>query len=253
MDCTANLCWDLSASKSKDFIDKRDSRCRLTALFLISVPLAISQSFTAGGAGLALSLFFLLFSGIHYSSAFRHLLNANLFILLIWLATPFTTPGRELFHYGIINVSMEGCRVAALVTLKSNAIIIMFMALASNIPIPETGWALQQLKVPEKLCLIMVFSYRHIFVIGKEYNRLATAARVRGFKPSTNLRTYRTYAYLAAMTIIRSWNRAEKTRQAMALRGFNNRFFILGDRSIKVTDWLFLTTSFLLSTTFFIL
>jgi len=253
LDCTVKVVDGFATSVEKKLLGKRDGRVKLAGLLVMSVSLAISQSFVASGTGLAIAICFLMFSGIPLDTALRNLGRANFFILLIWLVTPFTTPGRELFALGPLHITLEGCEISSLVTIKSNAIIIMSMALVGNMPVPEAGRALQRLRVPEKLCLILVFAYRHIFIMAREYNRLATAAKVRCFNPGTNLRTYRTYAYLAAMTIARSWNRAEKIRQAMSLRGFENRFFILEEKSLDMGDWLFALLSFMLAMLFFLL
>ena len=53
------------------------------------------------------------------------------------------------------------------------------------------------------------------------------AARLRCFKATTNLHTYRTTGYLFGMTLIKSHHRAQRVKQAMALRGFQGQFHTL--------------------------
>ena len=77
------------------------------------------------------------------------------------------------------------------------------------------------------LCLLLLFSYRYIFVIHQEYLRLVRAARLRCFKATTNLHTYRTTGYLFGMTLIKSHHRAQRVKQAMVLRGFQGQFHTL--------------------------
>ncbi|MCK5544055.1 MAG: cobalt ECF transporter T component CbiQ, partial [Desulfobulbaceae bacterium] len=93
---------------------------------------------------------------------------------------------------------------------------------------------------PPKLCFLILFLYRYIFVISAEYNRLARAARIRCFKPRTNLHTYKTYAHLFAMTLVKSWNRSQRVREAMLLRGFNGRFYPMRERTMTGHDRIFL-------------
>ena len=90
--------------------------------------------------------------------------------------------------------------------------------------------------MPTKLCLLLLFSYRYIFVIHQEYLRLVRAARLRCFKAGTNLHTYRTTGYLFGMTLVKSHHRAHRVRQAMVLRGFQGQFHSLYDSSVGKTE-----------------
>jgi cobalt/nickel transport system permease protein len=83
------------------------------------------------------------------------------------------------------------------------------------------------LRLPDKLCHLLLFTYRYIYVFEQEFRRLVQAMKIRGFRPRTNLHTYRSYAYLAAMLLVRSFDRAERVFQAMLCRGFNGTFYSL--------------------------
>ena len=61
----------------------------------------------------------------------------------------------------------------------------------------------------------------------EEYDRLIRAAKIRGFRPGTNIHTYKTYAYLIGMLFVRASDRANRVHQAMKCRGFNGRFYTL--------------------------
>jgi cobalt/nickel transport system permease protein len=71
-----------------------------------------------------------------------------------------------------------------------------------------------------------------------EYQRIMKAVRVRGFRPGTNLHTYRTYGYILGMLFVRSYDRAERIRAAMLCRGFSGRFYDLSTFVFKPADWL---------------
>ncbi len=98
------------------------------------------------------------------------------------------------------------------------------LSLAATIPAPALGRALTALRVPAKFSFLFVFTYRYLHVIAEEYGRLVTAARLRGFVPATNRHTYRTYAALVAMVLVKSHDRAQRVYQAMLLRGFAGTF-----------------------------
>jgi len=56
---------------------------------------------------------------------------------------------------------------------------------------------------------------------------LTNSLKIRGFKPSTNLFTYKTYAYLVGILIIKSYDRATRVIKAMLCRGFDGTFYTL--------------------------
>ena len=70
-------------------------------------------------------------------------------------------------------------------------------------------------------------TYRYVFVLEQEYQRLMRAVKIRGFQPATNLHTYRTYAYVVGMLFVRAAERAERVQQAMLCRGFKRKFYCL--------------------------
>ena len=83
----------------------------------------------------------------------------------------------------------------------------------------------------------------HLMETNEEFRRLVQAMKIRGFQPRTNLHTYRSYAYLAAMLLVRSYDRADRVFQAMLCRGFHGTFYSLRIFSWQRRDWWFLGTS----------
>ncbi|MFP4657714.1 MAG: energy-coupling factor transporter transmembrane component T family protein, partial [Desulfonatronovibrionaceae bacterium] len=57
--------------------------------------------------------------------------------------------------------------------------------------------------------------------------------------PGTNMRTYKTFAHIVGMILIRSFERAERVQQAMLCRGFSGRFPRSKDYSPGTVDLLF--------------
>jgi cobalt/nickel transport system permease protein len=74
---------------------------------------------------------------------------------------------------------------------------------------------------------MLLMTYRYLFVIEQEYQRLVRAMKIRNFRPRTNLHSYRTYAYLVGMLFVRASERARRVHSAMICRGFNGRFVSL--------------------------
>ena len=66
-----------------------------------------------------------------------------------------------------------------------------------------------------------------------------TAARLRGFRPRSSMHTYRTLASLLGLLLVRSYERAQRTREAMLLRGFAGRFHSVARFSVGAPDLAF--------------
>jgi cobalt/nickel transport system permease protein len=73
--------------------------------------------------------------------------------------------------------------------------------------------------MPDKIVHLISFAYRYIHVIHTEYGRQLNAMKIRGFYPKSNLHTYKTYAYLVGMLLVKSYDRAKRVQAAMLCRG----------------------------------
>jgi cobalt/nickel transport system permease protein len=50
------------------------------------------------------------------------------------------------------------------------------------------------------------------------------------------MHTYRTYAYLVGMLLVKSHDRADRVRAAMLCRGFRGRFYDLSEFNMRSSD-----------------
>jgi cobalt/nickel transport system permease protein len=204
-----------------------DPRFRLVSALIYSFATAVCKEFPALLAALLLAMALVALALLKMSEVFKRLIVVNGLVLLIWLVIPFTFPGEALFHLGRLPAARQGIELATQITIKSNAILLAFMALVATMPITTAGHALHRLRVPDKIVHLLLMTYRYLFVIDQEYQRLMRAIRIRGFRPGTNLHTYRTYAYLIGMLFVRAADRAERVRWAMLCRGFKHKFYSL--------------------------
>jgi cobalt/nickel transport system permease protein len=234
-------------AQGNSLLHRRDPKVKIiVAAFFITV-VAISNSFVVVTLALSLASALTLLSGFEAVAVLKRLLAANTFTLFLWLTLPFTYGGNNLTELGPLQISGEGIRLAGLITLKTNTVVLALLSLLATSGIAELGHALERLRVPKRLCFLLLFSYRYIFVIYQEYRKLVRAAQMRCFIPGTNIHTYRTYGYLFGMTLVRSWNRAIRVHQAMLLRGFNGRLIPLAQQTIGKNDITFLVATLLLT------
>ena len=214
-------------STASSFLHRLDARVKLLAGLALVVVIALCRTFPTACAGLILGLSLVLVAHLNLKMVSKRLLLVNGFVIFLWFTLPLTYPGAAVFALGPLEFSREGILMAALITVKTNATVLVLISLVATSSLAALGQALVSLRVPPKLCLLLLFSYRYIFVIHQEYLRLVRAARLRCFKATTNLHTYRTTGYLFGMTLIKSHHRAQRVKQAMALRGFQGQFHTL--------------------------
>lgn len=218
------------------FLHRLDPRIKIIIVFFFSVVAAVANRFVVLWLALGFSVVIVLISATPIRQVVRRLVPVNLFILFLWFFLPFTLNGEPFFSVGPLVASHEGVVYAARITIKSNAIVIVLIALVSSTPILTLGHAMHDLRVPKKLVHLFFFTLRYIHVIHREYVRLVQAMKVRGFRPKTNMHTYKTFAYLVGMLLVRSCDRAQRVHNAMLCRGFRGRLYSLSQFSLRTAD-----------------
>lgn len=223
-------------TEKDSFVHRLDPRVKLIAGIFFSIIVAISYKFTTCILSMILSIFMISFARLPLKAVLRRLLVINGLILLLWCILPFTVKGERLFGLGRLSISKEGIYYALLITMKSNSIILFLISTLSTMSIFTVGKALGALYVPEKVIQLLLFTYRYIHVIEMEYQRLINAIKIRGFRARNNIHTYRTYAYLIGMLLVKSYDRSKRVYSAMLLRGFKGKFYDLTEFSMKSSD-----------------
>jgi cobalt/nickel transport system permease protein len=223
-------------SSGNSLIHDLDPRIKIIVATLFSITVAVADRTEVLLLALLFSACCVILSSIPLLRVMRRLLLVNGFILLLWLLLPFTYPGKTLLSVGPFDATAEGIRYALTITIKSNTIILACIALLGTTSIFTLVHALRHLHVPDKLVQLLFFSYRYIHVIYLEYLRLLNAMKVRCFRPRSNLRTYKAYAYLVGMMLLNSYDRSERVYDAMLCRGFKGQFWILDHFALKRGD-----------------
>lgn len=193
----------------------------LLCAFLLCVAVACLTRMGPAVAALALGLGLCFFGKPDLQITLKRLFVANLFLLLLWLTTPWTTPGDTIWQAGPLHITTQGVALCALVTVKANAVLVIFFAMTAGIGVVGLGNALLKLHCPNKLVLLFLLMGRNVAVIRLQWHKLETAAKLRGFKLQASLRAYKTFAVMLATLIIRASERAQVCHEAMLLRGFN--------------------------------
>jgi cobalt/nickel transport system permease protein len=232
-------------SEGASLAHRLDPRGKIVVAVLFAVLIAVSKSYVATLAGLGLALIWLALARLPLKKVAHRLLVVNSFIFFLWIVLPLTYPGNPVLEFGPLAATRQGLIFTGLITLKSNAIIIALIALVATVPVVTLGQAMHDLRLPDKLCHLLLFTYRYLYVFEQEFHRLVQAMKIRGFRPRTNMHTYRSYSYLAAMLLVRSYDRADRVFQAMLCRGFHGVFYSLRTFTWQQRDKIFLVAALL--------
>jgi len=213
-----------------------DPRVKVILAFSYAMTIAVLRSPPVAGAALVVSVVLALIARLSLTRLAARLLVANVFIAFLWLVLPWSFGRTAIWSVGPLHVTREGITESLLITLKCNAILLSFLALIGTSRVFDVGHALIRLGVPRKLVLVLFFCFRYLHVIHGEYHRLVGAMAVRGFRPSTGLHTYRSYANLVGALLVHSHDRATRVYQAMLCRGFNGHFPVVTHGRLRALD-----------------
>jgi len=213
-----------------------DPRVKFITLIPYVIVVALMHGNTYPALALTVSTLMIIITRIDMKKLLHRLAVVNIFILFLWLFLPFSHPGNHIVRIGPLSATREGFMLASSITLKANAIVIATIALLGTSEVFSLAHALVHLKFPRKLVYLFFFFYRYISVLHDEYNRMRRAITVRAFEAKTNLHTYRTYAYLVGMLIVRSFEHSQRIYHAMLCRGFTGKFPVFRHFTLRPSD-----------------
>lgn len=233
-----------SFSVGNSFIHALDPRFKIVIAFFLTIIIAFTNSLNSVLFALTFAILSVLTARIKYKLVIYRLLFINFFIGILWLFIPFSIPGNSLWNIGPFCVSYEGVFKMFFITLRCNTIILILISYISTIPVVILGQSLYKMGLNNKLTQLLFLFYRYLDVIYLELQRLFNSLKARGFTPGSNMHTYRTFANLIGVLLVRSWERAERIYEAMLCRGFAGKYYSLREFSAGKWDICFLIFGF---------
>ncbi|MDK9695561.1 MAG: cobalt ECF transporter T component CbiQ [Siculibacillus sp.] len=219
--------------------DELDGRVRVVAAALFAVVVVALTGFAQLTAALVGAAIAMVLAGLPIARTLRRVVAMDAFVVFMIAMLPFTIPGETVFTAFGFPASFEGFRAAGLIAMKTNAVVLMALALLSSFEPVAFGRALARLGMPERLVHLILFNVRYIDVLDREQKRLRIAMRARGFRPANSRHTYVTYGYLVGMMLIRALERSERILSAMKCRGFSGRLHLDTDERFGRVDGVF--------------
>jgi cobalt/nickel transport system permease protein len=119
--------------------------------------------------------------------------------------------GSTIFYReGLISGISAACRVASDMTWMA--------AVFLTTPINEILEALKSFGMPEILCQAIALTYRYVFLLFDEFQRMSRAAQARGGMRNFGCR-FRTTGQILSRIFLRAYDRSLNIQQAMQARG----------------------------------
>lgn len=204
-------------------LHRTDPRLKVLLAGMLALSVALTRAWPSLWALLAFSVLLVFLARIPLIPLLKRLAALDGILLLLWITLPLSGGGGKIFM-GPIPLSVEGISLAAAITVRSHAAVMGFVALLGTNPVHRTMRALRFFRIPEKLVLLLHFTYRYGHVLFDEAGRLHRSMALRAFTPGLNLRTLEAYGNLMGMVFLKAFHRAERVSAAMELRGFKGTF-----------------------------
>jgi cobalt/nickel transport system permease protein len=223
-------------------IARRDPRWRLAAFALAIFGIAFLQRPLPALVALAFALALAVIGrvpGKWYRARIGLLLLALLPFLIV---VPFVVGrGDRLWEWQFLHVTDAGLAVGATLAAKTVALVTLALTLLVAAPLHVTLAAAGRLGVPRLFVHLTMMTYRYVFLLLDELNRLRVALRLRGFRNAMTGHAYRTVGQVAGTLIVRGADRAERVAHAMRCRGFAGQFHTLDEDRTRPADGLMFT------------
>ncbi len=173
-----------------------------------------------------------------------HVLRRSLVVLpfmaMAALSIPFLGHGAE--GAATARGSHAGLTVFQGVVFKSYISVFSLVLLSAVTPFPQLLGALRKLRMPTVFLSLMSFTYRYLFLLIEEFERMIRARDARCYQGGWLWQT-KVVGRMIGTFFIRSYERAERVHNAMASRGFDGHVPSDNVRPMRPKDYLFMLTS----------
>jgi cobalt/nickel transport system permease protein len=226
---------------------------------VVTLAFILSNALLPDGAWLALVFawsFILLvnaLSGLGIGFTFRRSFIALPFALTA-ITVLFSIPGDPLFTFRIamnnFTITDAGLLRFVSIVIRSWLSVQMAILLVAVTEFPKVIHALNHLRVPTILTVIISFLYRYLFVLADEVLRLmrarqARSAVVAGRSPGGGvLWRARIAGNMAGQLFLRSYERSDRVYNAMLARGYKGELMTIHPHHFHASDWLIGLLSF---------
>lgn len=221
-------------------LQQLDPRVKLLSALFFSVWVVVQHRLFLLSLGLGIAILLTLLARLPARLLFARLLSLNLFLGLLGLFLPFTTPSPHYLQFAGLNIGLNGLYLWIEFSLKANSVLLALTAFLASTDIIVLGHALEHLHVPVKLTRLLLLTLRYINVLHSSYQQLSRAMQARGFRLRSNRHSYHSIGNLLGMLLVRSFWRAQQIEAAMRCRGYQGHFYLLHHFTLSFRDKVFI-------------
>ncbi len=183
------------------------------------------------------------------------------FLLGVIILLPFLSGKTIIWQFGFLTIRQEGCLAVILIVSRFFAIMTTGLILFGTSSFLTTIKGMRNLGISPILTDMLLLSYRYIFELSHQLDKMLKATKLRGFQRSKiSWRNLSVYAALAGSLLVRSYQQAERVYLAMLLRGYGNilnnenkRMYSISINEIKFgSDGIYLFLSLIIAASFII-
>jgi cobalt/nickel transport system permease protein len=150
---------------------------------------------------------------------------------------PLTVDGQVIAQHHGITVTMEGLQYSSLVIIRALSAVTLVLIMLGTTRFDITIKALYMLKMPGALIQMLMFTYRYIFVIMDEFQRMWEAMESKGFKLKANKYGLSVLGNIIGMLIIKSYDRAQRVYQSMIAKGYTGNPGTMVNFKLQAKDY----------------
>jgi cobalt/nickel transport system permease protein len=250
--------FDLFQNK-KSFIHSLDPRVKLiaTIVLIFSNLMLPDGDWIFFGISWVIIICLSTISRINFSFILKRSLIAIPFTLVA-ITVIFSIPGDVLTEIKLFNwhmsVTYEGVIRFFSILIRAWLSVQATILLTATTTFPDLAHGLRHLRIPTILITILSFTYRYLFVISSESQRLLQARSARsasrpGSKKPSVFWNAKIAGNMVGQLFLRSYERSDRVFNAMVARGFQGNFLTYNPHQMRTKDWssLVIFTLFIIS------
>ncbi|MGF1604501.1 MAG: cobalt ECF transporter T component CbiQ [Thermosynechococcaceae cyanobacterium] len=156
----------------------------------------------------------------------HHLRYPGFFILGVVTVLPLVSGNTILWQWGSLAIRAEGLATTLLIVCRFLSILTLGLIILGTCPFSTTIKAMRSFGLPSILTDMMLLSYRYLFEFAQMLTTMQQAMRLRGFHAPPLFAVRRQWGHLQRLAslmgtmLIRSYEQAVRSYQAMGLRGY---------------------------------
>jgi cobalt/nickel transport system permease protein len=217
-----------------------DPRAKIVAFVFLIFAVVLVPSLNFAFIALIGAILLLIVSKLPLRFALQHIKWVFLFVVPFIVIMPFTVPGTELFSFYGLTMTYDGLEYGILVAVRALSAVILVLPMIATTRFDLTIKALGELKMPNMLVKMFMFTYRYIFVFVAEFQRTWRAMAARGFQLNMNLYVLRTIGRALGTLFVRSYERGERVYQALRARGYTVKPKTLVVFKMRASDYVWI-------------